>query len=126
MSKELSTMNNFEKKIENYRPLKRLKTSLEYRLCQTLDPEERKVLKNKCLELKATLKIIECAVETLKDKPEYEVVYYSYIKEGWERKSVQEIAQELYLSLDFTYAKRKSGKDKVNAFLRYIYYSLVS
>lgn len=48
------------------------------------------------------------------------------MKDNWSRKSVPEIAQELYLSVDFTYAKRKSGKHKVNAFLRYIYYSLVS
>ena len=122
----MEELKNIYINIENYREIKKLKTSLEYRLCQTLGEEERKKLKKKCLELKATLKIIECAVETLKDKPEYEVVYYSYIKDNWARKSVPEIAQELYLSVDFTYAKRKSGKDKVNAFLRYIYYSLAS
>lgn len=106
--------------IQNYRKIKCLKTSLEYKLCQTLDPEERKILKHRCLELKATLKNLLLAVDSLSDINEYQVVYYAYIKDGWARKSMPEIAQELYLSLDFTYAKRKSGKDKVNAFLRYL------
>lgn len=122
----MKELKNIDTKVENYRELKKLKTSLEYRLCLTIDPEERKKIKKKCFEIKATLKIIECAVETLKDEPEYQVVYYAYIKEGWARKSIPRIAQELYISEDWAYAKRKSGKDKVNAFLKYVYYSLVS
>lgn len=113
----MKDINKFEN-VEYYRELKVIKKSLEYKICLAIDPEEKEKLKKEMYNIKLHLKILENALHYLKIKDEYDVIYLTYFKEGWQFKNTDDIAEELHMSTYSVYKHKNLAKKKIEQYFK--------